>query len=281
LPGDNKIQEVVEYEGIETTRLEFQDWLLLLVSTACGQPAEFYRYLMNGLIALVGSGEYLPVMDDVDCHLLASLNLNGRKPRVVCLPTAAGREGDRSIDRWSDMGVSHFQKLGAHARALRIIDRESADDPQWESAIEEADLIYFSGGDPGYLYRVMNGSRTWNAAMRAWKRGAVYAGCSAGAMILAKRMPSFRLSGTVEGFGLVPFHHIVPHFDAIPAMFKPLTFALRRQLQDGDVMVGVDEDTALVGSLGGEWCVMGRSRVHVFMKTGDTTYESGKMVAFP
>ncbi len=48
---------------------------------------------MNGLIALVGSGEYLPVMEDVDRYLLDSLNLNGRKPRVVCLPTAAGRKG--------------------------------------------------------------------------------------------------------------------------------------------------------------------------------------------
>ena len=45
---------------------------------------------MNGLINLVGSGEYLPVMKDVDRYLLDSLNLNGRKPRVVCLPTAAG-----------------------------------------------------------------------------------------------------------------------------------------------------------------------------------------------
>lgn len=235
---------------------------------------------MNGLIALVGSGEYLPVMEDVDRHLLVSLNLNGRKPRVVCLPTAAGREGDRSVDRWSDMGVSHFEKLGADVKALRIIDRESADDPQWESALESADLIYFSGGDPGYLYQVMHGSRAWNAAMRAWERGAVYAGCSAGAMVLARRMPSFRLSGTAEGFGLVPFHHIVPHFDAIPAMFKPLTFALRRQLKPGEVMIGVDEDTALVGRLGGEWKVMGRGRVHVFTKKGEQACESGQALRF-
>ena len=114
---------------------------------------------MNGLIALVGSGEYLPVMNDVDRYLLDSLNLTGRKPRVVCLPTAAGQEGDGSIDRWSNMGVAHFQGLGAEVNALRIIDREFADDPQWESFLENADLIYFSGGDPGYLYQTMNGSR--------------------------------------------------------------------------------------------------------------------------
>ena len=87
---------------------------------------------MNGLIALVGAGEYLPVMNEVDRHLLASVNTNGRAPRVVCLPTAAGQEGDESVGRWLRMGVEHFQALGTEVTPARIIDRESADDPQWE-----------------------------------------------------------------------------------------------------------------------------------------------------
>jgi len=231
---------------------------------------------MNGLIALVGSGEYLPVMDDVDRHLLASLNLNGRKPRVVCLPTAAGKEGDGSVNRWSNMGVSHFEKLGAEVNALRIIDRESADDPQWESTLQTADLIYFSGGDPGYLHQTMDGSRAWEAAQQAWERGAVYAGCSAGAMILAKRMPRFRLAQTQEGFGIVPAEYILPHFDAIPAMFKPLVLALMGKLKDGQRMIGVDEDTALVGRLGGEWKVMGQGKVHIFTRGGEQIFASGQ-----
>ena len=233
---------------------------------------------MNGLIALVGSGEYLPVMDDVDRHLLTSLNLNGRKSRVVCLPTAAGREGDGSVNRWSNMGVSHFEKLGAEVNALRIIDRESADDPQWESTLESADLIYFSGGDPGYLHQTMDGSRAWNAAMRAWERGAIYAGCSAGAMILAKQMPRFRLGQTQTGFGIVPAQFIIPHFDAMPIVFKPLTFALKSQLKEGQRMIGVDEDTALIGTLGGDWQVIGQSKVHVFTRKSEQTYESGMVL---
>ena len=231
---------------------------------------------MKGLITLVGSGEYLSVMDDVDRHLLTSLNLNSRKPRVVCLPTAAGREGDGSVNRWSNMGISHFEKLGAEVHALRIIDRESAEDPQWESTLENADLIYFSGGDPGYLYETMVGSRAWNAAERAWERGAVYAGCSAGAMILASQMPRFRLAQTQIGFGIVPARFIIPHFDAMPVVFKPLTLALKAQLKAGERMIGVDEDTALIGTLGGEWTVMGQSKVHVFTREGEQVYTSGQ-----
>ena len=195
---------------------------------------------MNGLITLVGSGEYLPVMKDVDCYLLDTLNISGRKPRVACLPTAAGREGDSSVNRWLSMGVQHFEELGAEVSAVRIIDRASADDPQWQPILENADLIYFSGGDPGYLHQTMQGSRAWQAGQRAWERGAIYAGCSAGAMILGKRMPSFRLAGTQEGFDIVPATFIVPHFDAIPGIWKPIVFGLQRQLKKGERMIGVD-----------------------------------------
>ena len=111
---------------------------------------------MNGLIALLGSGEYLSVMDEVDKFLLANSNADGRAPRVVCLPTASGREGERSWGRWMRMGEEHFSRLGADVKSLPVIDRESADDEAHASAIESAYLIYFSGGDPNYLYQTMN-----------------------------------------------------------------------------------------------------------------------------
>ena len=234
---------------------------------------------MNGLITLVGSGEYLPVMEDVDRHLLESLHIDDRKPRVVCLPTAAGKEGDQSINRWSNMGIQHFEKLGADVTALRIIHRDSANDEQCAATLENADLIYFSGGDPGYLYETMRDTRAWNAAIRAWNRGAIYAGCSAGAMILGKRMPSFRSMGTQEGFGFIPVEFIIPHFDAIPAIWKPMIFALQKQLKVSQRMIGIDEDTALIGSLvGGEWKVMGKSHVHIFARDKKTTYKTGEVV---
>ena len=113
---------------------------------------------MNGLIAVVGSGEYLKTMEAVDRRLLAQAR---RAPpvTVVCVPAAAGEEGDASVARWMQMGVEHFTWLGAYAQAARIIDRASADDPHWAALIEAADLIYFSGGDPLYLYQTMIGTR--------------------------------------------------------------------------------------------------------------------------
>ncbi len=228
---------------------------------------------MNGLITLVGSGEYLPVMNDVDRYLLNSLQLE--KPRVVCLPTAAGQEGEASVERWSRMGVEHFTRLGADVTALPIIDKDSANDERYVPVLENANFIYFSGGNPNYLRETMHGSRAWAAMQTAWSKGAIYAGCSAGSMILSKRIPSFRLFGTVEGFGVVPAQFILPHFDAAPLMFKPLIAALKSQLKQNERLLGIDEDTALIGSLGGEWKVMGRSRVHVFTHDGEKTYSHG------
>jgi cyanophycinase len=231
---------------------------------------------MKGLINLVGSGEYLPVMEGVDRYLLESLNLSGRRPRVACLPTAAGKEGDGSVNRWLNMGIRHFTGLGAEVEAVRVIDRASASDACWEPILESADLIYFSGGDPGYLYETMKDSLAWSAAQRAWERGAIYAGCSAGAMILGKRMPSFRLAGTQQGFGVVPATYIVPHFDAIPGVWRPIVFGLQRQLKAGERMIGIDEDTALIGRLDGGWMVMGHGKVHIFAQEGKASYADGQ-----
>lgn len=236
-----------------------------------------------GLIALVGSGEYLPVMNEVDRHLLASVHSNGNRPSVVCLPTAAGQEGEASVGRWLKMGEEHFTTLGAVVHALRIIDRASADDPQYIPILENADLIYFSGGNPRYVFETMQGSQAWEAATRAWARGAAYAGCSAGAMILGRKVPDFRrlgLGGQIDAFGIVPAEFVMPHFDHA-GPFRQVVNVLRRRLTDGQFMLGIDEDTALVGKPGEEWRVMGKSRVHLLTRKAASSFAAGDTVPIP
>ena len=233
---------------------------------------------MNGLIALLGSGEYLSVMDAVDHYLLANCGADGRKPRVVCLPTAAGRESDASVTRWSTMGMEHFTRHGGDVQAVPVIDAESANDLNHASAVADADIIYFSGGDPGYLYRTMKDSLVWEAAQKAWARGAVYAGCSAGAMILGREIPDFRMMGlrSISAFGVIPVTFVMPHFDAIPFIGKPLVSTLRNRLKEGEIMIGIDENTAVVGRLNEEWTVMGKGKAHVFTKNENTSYGAGE-----
>jgi len=185
---------------------------------------------MNGIIALVGSGEYLPIMNDINRHLLATVSTNGSTPRVVCMPTVAGKEGTQSVDRWLTLGVEHFQALGADVTPARIIDRKSVDDPGWESVMENADLIYFSGGNPTYLYETMQGSRAWGAAQKAWGNGTVY------------------------------------------------LYAVRRQLRDDQFIIGVDENTALVGNLRSSARVMGQGQVHIITRESQQDFSTGQEV---
>lgn len=236
--------------------------------------------LMNGLVALVGAGEYLPAMNEVDRHLLNSVDTNGRSPRVVCMPTAAGQEGDKRIDRWLRLGTEHFQALGAEVTSTRIIDRESADDPQWESVLENADLIYFSGGNPMYLYETMQGSRAWAAAQKAWERGAVYAGCSAGAMILAGRVPNFRTAGLTSriAFQFIPATFVIPHFDRIRGLWAAYLFVVRQQLKNDQFILGVDENTAVVGKIDGTWKVMGQGKAHIITRNSQEDFDTGQEV---
>jgi cyanophycinase len=238
---------------------------------------------MNGLIALLGSGEYLPVMDETDRHLLANSGANGHTPRVVCLPTAAGEEGEESYGRWMRMGEEHFRTLGADVTAIPVIDRASADNPQHASLIENANVIYFSGGNPHYLYQTMSGSCVWEAAQKAWARGAVYAGCSAGAMILAHEIPDFRSAGlkTLRAFGTLTARTVFPHFDRFRVWRSMMLGILQTRLRKNEYALGIDEDTALVGRLGGAWTVMGRQQVHVITKGKMKSYSSGETVNLP
>ncbi len=234
----------------------------------------------SGLIALVGSGEYLDVMNDVDRRLLAE---SGRaSPRVVCLPTAAGREGPESIERWSTMGVAHFAKLGADAESVPIVDRASADQAHLADRIRAADLIYFSGGDPGYLYRSLAGTLAWQAVEQACARGAVFAGCSAGAMIVGRYVPQSRSLNfkLVEAFGWVADCVVLPHFDRLP--LRPvLTWLIRKRLPPAAYALGIDENTALVGRVGGEWEVLGAAGVLVLTRHTAARYRAGKRLMLP
>jgi cyanophycinase len=230
---------------------------------------------MPGPVALVGAGEFLPAMADLDAGLLA---LTGRsRPRVAVLPTASYPDGEEVFTRWASMGVAHFGALGAEVEPVLVRDRAGADDPAAAQAIGEADLIYLSGGKPGYLMGALAGSAVGQAIAAANDRGAVLAGCSAGAMVLAGRVFDFRFRLAPwplrwrAGLGFVDGASVVPHYDAWP---EPLCALIVLQAPRGSVVLGIDEETAVVGR-DGAWQVHGRSRVTVWHGRRRDRYRAG------
>jgi cyanophycinase len=239
--------------------------------------------MTKGLVALVGSGEYLPVMEDIDRHLLANCGADGYTPKVVCLPTAAGEEGEASVSRWMRMGDEHFNKLGAEVHSLHVTNRAEADDPANAELVANANFVYCSGGNPHYLYATLKDSRLWQAAEKAFERGAIYAGCSAGAMILGEHIPDFRTLGirSKAAFGLLPGATIFPHFDRMMRWRGMLVPLLQTRLTAEGYALGVDEDTALIGSPGSTWQVMGRGQVYIISKNEVKSYTTGQTMTLP
>jgi cyanophycinase len=181
------------------------------------------------------------------------------------------------------MGEEHFTKLGAEVRSLHVTIRKEADDLANAEMIGEADFVYCSGGNPHYLYETLQGSKLWQAAEKAFERGAIYAGCSAGAMILGEHMPDFRTLGIRQkaAFGVLRGATIFPHFDRMMRFRGMLVPLLQSRLADQGYALGVDEDTALIGSPGTSWQVMGRGQVYVISKNEVKSYTTGQAMTLP
>jgi len=228
---------------------------------------------MNGILALVGSGEYLPPMEPVDRLLLGHLN---DTPRVVCLPTAAGNEGPQRLGYWARLGLEHFARLGVQAEAVGVIDRASAENETLAARIRAANFVYLSGGKPGYLYESLKGTRSWAAIESVLSRGGVVAGCSAGAKIFGERFPNFPIPWPWHpAFNYLPGAVVMPHFDEINSGF----ISVIKTMVGTAALVGIDGNTALVRH-NGQFTVVGSGGVLVW-NTRKQRYLTGAAVAWP
>src|SRR4051794_37269437 len=229
-----------------------------------------------GPIALVGSGEYLPVMEEVERGLL-----HGRPRRFVQLATAAAPEGPESLGRWHALGKAAAARLGVEQVIVPVVDRASADDPDLALLVQGAGLVYLSGGNPPFLAATLRGTVVWQAIYDAWQGGAALAGCSAGAMALATKVPDIRhpLRGSEEGLGVVPRLSVIPHFDRLAARMPDFVLNAVTHAGPEVTVIGVDEDTALVGGPD-HWVVQGRQQVWVLTGDGRKGYAAGEHLTF-
>ena len=101
-----------------------------------------------GALALVGSGEYLPEMAELEGNLLRSGMERGKLNRFVQLPLAAGRESQDRLRFWQELGATQAERLDSEQVFLPIYTREDAMREDLALEIDNAGLIYISGGDP-------------------------------------------------------------------------------------------------------------------------------------
>ena len=229
-----------------------------------------------GPIGLVGSGEFTPATEELDLALL-----EGRARKVFFLPTAAAPEGPTTIEYWTQLGSNHYRCLGIDATPLPVLNRDDAARDDLADQLAGAGLIYLSGGDPTYLAATLVGSRVGQAITEAWKGGAAVAGCSAGAVALMDLVPDVRNrdANPSPGMGLVHNLFVMPHFDQLEAWFPGATQWALDTLHPGSRLVGIDEDTGIVGGPS-EWRVLGRQRAWILRKDGSrAAFDSGEALS--
>lgn len=220
-----------------------------------------------GRIALVGGNEFRKNCESMDRVVLGATGVE--RPRVAIIPTAAAGQGPSMA---ADNGVTYFERLGADAWPLMVLTSADADDPKFVSRLDDADLVYLTGGDPGHLLEVLDGSALLDGLKRILRRGAVVAGSSAGAMVMGSWM-GFR--DWRAALGIVPNIAVLPHHER--SDLDSTAARLTAALPSGVAVLGVDVGTACLSGPDG-WTVAGDGAVVLYMDGGWERFEGGASV---
>lgn len=216
-----------------------------------------------GNLVIIGGNED----KEGECVILRSFieMAGGRKARIAVLTTAT--EYPREV---GDEYRTLFIGMGAAEAAVLYIDnREAACDSYQIGAIEQATGIFFTGGDQLRLTSILGGSGVDAALRKAFARGTVIAGTSAGASVMSDTMivggdssdtPKKSTLSMAHGMGLVPEVVIDQHF----AQRGRINRLLAAVAQNPHILgVGIDEDTALVVRGDGKCEVIGTQTVTI------------------
>ena len=225
---------------------------------------------MAGQIALVGGDEFRRYCGDMDRDILAAA---GRNPaRVVVLPTATANSAP--VKAAYD-GVTHFTGLNGSAEPLMILDREQADSEEMVGRLAEADVIYFTGGNPNHLLETLQGSLLLAAITAALEGGAILAGSSAGAMVMGSVMRRPRGEEWVTGLGIAEGICVFPHHERSNP--EEVAGQLADKLAGGLQIFGIDAQTGCLGKPG-QWRVTGHGKVVVYRQDGWHVYQPGETI---
>ena len=229
------------------------------------------RRLCQGPVLPIGGAEDKNVNGD-EVVLARFVDLaGGKRARIVVIPTAS-EEPEESGQGY----VEVFGKLGAKGvDVLRIEARADANaDPALE-VLRGASGIFITGGDQARLVSLLAGTLVMECVRLRNAEGAVVAGTSAGASILASHMlvGGTGLAGNsndaaarkamvelVAGFGLLQDIIVDQHFSQRGRMGRLLS---AYAANPGLLGVGLDEDTAVLIDRGGMLEVLGSGMVTI------------------
>jgi cyanophycinase-like exopeptidase len=127
----------------------------------------------------------------------------------------------------------------------------------------------------------------WDEIKKNWLAGASLAGCSAGAMALSSDVPNFfRMKEEgIPGLNVIPHLRPIPHYNKFFGWIPDSAAKIVMKAPDGTVIIGIDEDTALVTGLDegtslteNSWRVYGEGSVHILSGAPTARFKVGELV---
>jgi cyanophycinase len=152
-----------------------------------------------------------------------------------------------------------------------VFNRRDAEADEHVGAMRVARFVYLSDGSPLHLRSVLKASPLFDALLYAHSRGAVIAASGAGATVVCDPMVDPRGGAYTVGLGIVPGVAVFP--DHAGAADHRRERSLELQPADA-VLVGLDQQTAIVRESSGQWNVMGAGRATVY-RSGVAVQELG------
>lgn len=233
-----------------------------------------YNSKNRGYLVLIGGAEDRKGEKIV---LRKLVNLNNAK-NVAVIPTATGYPkacGEDYRYAFSNIGVETIN-------VLDIRETHEADTPEYFKMIEEADIIFFTGGDQVKLVSVLNGTKLIDLITTRFYNGATIAGTSAGAAAASNPMifdgdTQGLMKGTVNvgpGFGFIKNITIDTHFVARGRIGRMTQFLSSQNILKG---IGIGENTAIIINSDDVFEVVGTGIVTV-IDTAQVSFSNFKLI---
>lgn len=201
---------------------------------------------MNGMLALVGGGEFSD-----GCTFDRELLEASGAQHVVVVPTAAAFENP---GRLMDRARAWFASIGAEVREVSVLTRGDGLIEEHIRAVRDARFVYLPGGSPMHLRAVLKDSPFYEAILGMHGDGGVLAGSAAGADVLCDPMVDTRGGAFTVGLGLVPGLAVIPRVNTWSSDKVHRTMELAPA---GVAVVGIPEATALIRDPNGTWRTAG------------------------
>lgn len=224
----------------------------------------------KGKLVIIGGGED----KEGDCTILKEfVRLAGRAKARVVIMTVATDEPREAAAEYKKV----FKKLGVEdVQAVDVSTRKDVHDEKALKTIEQANAIFFTGGDQIHITSLMGGTEMQELIRRKYEEGAVIGGTSAGAAMMSNSMiirgdsnctPRFGGMEIGPGMDFLSDTMIDTHFSQRGRIGRLLT-AIAHYPQD--IGFGIDENTAMVVS-DQQLEVLGENSVTV-IDAGEITY---------